>query len=149
MWSRPSGSSRMMAIVAFTLIRPGLEALRNLAAEGEIQTVPIYSPDRLSRKYAYQVLLSEELARCPVELIFLRAPCGATAQEQFGAVSRNDCGILTGTDCRALAPRQAAPRSAGLHQCYVGRSVYGYRYVKKSDTSAAYYTTKWWSARPR
>ena len=36
-----------------TLVRPGLEALRDLAAEGEIQTVLIYSPDRLSRKYAY------------------------------------------------------------------------------------------------
>jgi hypothetical protein len=47
-----------------TLVRPGLEALRDLAAEGQIQTVLIYSPDRLSRKYAYQVLLAEELARC-------------------------------------------------------------------------------------
>ena len=50
-----------------TLVRPGLEALRDLAAEGQIQTVLIYSPDRLSRKYAYQVLLAEELARCGVE----------------------------------------------------------------------------------
>jgi len=43
------------------LARPGLEALRDLAAEGQIQTVLIYSPDRLSRKYAYQMLLAEEL----------------------------------------------------------------------------------------
>ena len=57
-----------------TLVRPGLEALRDLAAAGEIQTVLIYSPDRLSRKYAYQVLLAEELARCGVELIFLEHP---------------------------------------------------------------------------
>jgi hypothetical protein len=46
------------------LVRPGLEALRDLAAEGQIAAVLIYSPDRLSRKYAYQVLLSEELSRC-------------------------------------------------------------------------------------
>jgi Resolvase, N terminal domain len=46
-----------------TLVRPGLEKLRDLAAEGEIQAVLIHSPDRLSRKYAYQVLLTEELAR--------------------------------------------------------------------------------------
>lgn len=65
-----------------TLVRPGLEALRDLAAAGEIQTVLVYSPDRLSRKYAYQVLLAEELARCGVELIFLRAPSGATAEDQ-------------------------------------------------------------------
>src|SRR5450432_447174 len=54
-----------------TLVRPGLEALRDLAARGEIQAALIYSPDRLSRKYAYQVLLAEEFSRCGVELTFL------------------------------------------------------------------------------
>jgi DNA invertase Pin-like site-specific DNA recombinase len=44
-----------------SLLRPGLERLRDLAAEGHIQAVLIHSPDRLSRKYAYQVLLTEEL----------------------------------------------------------------------------------------
>ena len=34
--------------------------LVDLIAEGEIQAVLMYSPDRLSRKYAYQVLLTEE-----------------------------------------------------------------------------------------
>jgi hypothetical protein len=34
-----------------TLVRPGLEALRDLAAEGYLQTVLVYAPDRLSRKY--------------------------------------------------------------------------------------------------
>src|SRR5215469_10329394 len=52
-----------------TFVRPGLAALRDLGAAGEIQSVLIYSPDRLSRKYAYQVLLAEELARCGVELV--------------------------------------------------------------------------------
>src|SRR5229473_1646253 len=47
-----------------SLVRPGLEALRDLAAQGQIVAVLIYSPDRLSRKYAYQVLLSEELSLC-------------------------------------------------------------------------------------
>src|SRR5207253_9463664 len=65
------------------LVRPGLEALRGLAAEGQIAAVLIYSPDRLSRKYAYQVLLSEELWRCGVELIFLKAPAGATPEDQL------------------------------------------------------------------
>ena len=42
-----------------TLARPGLERLRDLAAEGQIETVLVYAPDRLSRKYAYQVLLMD------------------------------------------------------------------------------------------
>ena len=37
------------------LVRPGLEALRDLAAEGQIDAALVYSPDRLSRKYAYQI----------------------------------------------------------------------------------------------
>jgi site-specific DNA recombinase len=65
------------------LVRPGLEALRDLAAEGQIGTALIYSPDRLSRKYAYQVLLAEEFSRCGVELIFLKSPAGATPEDQL------------------------------------------------------------------
>ncbi|HTF24225.1 MAG TPA: recombinase family protein [Candidatus Limnocylindria bacterium] len=52
------------------LTRPGLETLRDLAAQGQITTVLIYSPDRLSRKYAYQILLGEEFSRCGVEIVF-------------------------------------------------------------------------------
>jgi site-specific DNA recombinase len=52
---------------AVILARPGLEALRDLAAEGQIGAALIYSPERLSRKYAYQVLLAEEFSRCGVE----------------------------------------------------------------------------------
>jgi len=66
-----------------SLIRPGLEAVRDLAAEGHIAAVLVYSPDRLSRKYAYQVLLAEELARCGVELVFVKAPSGATPEDQL------------------------------------------------------------------
>lgn len=43
-----------------TLERPGLERVRDLACEGQIQVVLVYAPDRLSRKYAYQILLIEE-----------------------------------------------------------------------------------------
>src|ERR1700758_2999575 len=59
-----------------SLIRPGLEHVRDLAAEGLIQAVLFYAPDRLSRRYAHQVLLIEELARAGVETLFVRAPRG-------------------------------------------------------------------------
>src|SRR5213594_2990597 len=62
------------------LARPGLESLRDLAAEGQIRAVLVYSPDRLSRKYAYQILLMEELARHGVETRSLNAPQGVTAE---------------------------------------------------------------------
>src|SRR5262252_7883014 len=66
-----------------SLLRPGLERLRDLAAEGHIQAVLIHSPDRLSRKYAYQVLLTEEFARHGAETIFLKAPHSGTPEDQL------------------------------------------------------------------
>jgi site-specific DNA recombinase len=43
-----------------TLVRPALERLRDRIAEGGIDVLYVHSPDRLARKYAYQVLLLEE-----------------------------------------------------------------------------------------
>ena len=40
-----------------TLVRPALERLRDLAAAGAVERLYVHSPDRLARKYAYQVLL--------------------------------------------------------------------------------------------
>src|SRR5947209_1546231 len=65
------------------LARPGLERLRDLAAEGQIEVVLIYAPDRLSRKYAYQVLLIEEFSRHGVETIFLKSAGGETPEERL------------------------------------------------------------------
>jgi site-specific DNA recombinase len=65
------------------LVRPGLERIRDLAAEGQIEAVLAYSPDRLSRKYAYQVLLLEEFSRRGVEVIFVNSPPARTPEEQL------------------------------------------------------------------
>ena len=42
-----------------TLMRPALERLRDAAYAGAFDRLYIHSPDRLSRKYAYQILLVE------------------------------------------------------------------------------------------
>jgi site-specific DNA recombinase len=66
-----------------TLARPGLERLRDLVAEGQVQVVLVYGPDRLSRKYAYQVLLLEEFCRQGVETVFLKSVAAQTPEEQL------------------------------------------------------------------
>ena len=53
-----------------TLVRPALERLRDGAVEGSFEVVLCHSPDRLARRYAYQVLVLDELARAGVEVIF-------------------------------------------------------------------------------
>jgi site-specific DNA recombinase len=55
-----------------TLVRPGLERLRDVAWAGGFTRLYVHSPDRLARKYAWQVLLVEELQRSGIELVFPR-----------------------------------------------------------------------------
>jgi hypothetical protein len=106
-----------------TLVRPGLERVRDLAAEGQIDAVLVYSPDRLSRKYAYQVLLIEELARHNVHTVFVKAPRIATPEDQlllqFQGMSMNGRKFWSGragakgiVPCRGLSTSFAALRMA-------------------------------------
>src|SRR6266436_3213274 len=122
-----------------TLVRPGLEALRDLSAEGQITAVLVYSPDRLSRKYAYQVLLTEELSRCGVEVIFLKAPTGATPEDQLVVQFQ---GMIAEYERAQIAERSRRGKRHKAQQGVVNvlsGAPYGYRYVKKNDHSAAYY----------
>jgi len=122
-----------------TLLRPGLEGLRDLAAGGQLEAVLIHSPDRLSRKYAYQVLLVEELSRCGVEVIFLKSPSGETPEDQLLVQFQ---GMIAEYERAQIAERS---RRGKRHRAQQGSvnvlsgAPFGYRYVKKSENSAAYY----------
>jgi len=66
-----------------TLLRPALERLRDQAAAGAIDRLYVHSPDRLARKYAYQVLLIDELKRCGVEVVFLNHDIGTSPEDDL------------------------------------------------------------------
>jgi site-specific DNA recombinase len=121
-----------------TLERPGLERVRDLAAEGQIQAVLVYSPDRLSRKYAYQILLMEELARQGVETRFLNAPQSATAEDQLlvqfqGMIEYERAQILE----RSRRGKRHRARAGEIS--VLSGAPYGYRYIRKSDEAPAAY----------
>jgi len=122
-----------------TLVRPGLESLRDLVAEGQIGTVLIYSPDRLSRKYAYQVLLMEEFSRHGTEVIFMKSPKATPPEEslllQFqGMIAEYERAQIIERTRRGKKHRA----KSGLVNVLSG-APYGYRYVKKTDHSSAFY----------
>ena len=122
-----------------SLIRPGLEAMRDLAAQGQIEAALVYAPDRLSRKYAYQVVLGEEFARCGVSLVFLKSPSGQTPEDQLLVQFQ---GMIAEYERAQIAERTRRGRRHKAQQGLVsvlGRAPYGYRYIKKSDSAAAYY----------
>lgn len=121
------------------LVRPSLERLRDLAAEGSIEAILVHSPDRLSRKYAYQVLLMEEFARQGVEVVFIQSPQVTTPEEQLLVQLQ---GMIAEYERAQIAERTRRGKKhrakGGLINVLCG-APYGYRYVKKSETSQAFY----------
>ena len=122
-----------------SLVRPGLERVRDLAAEGQIEAVLVHAPDRLSRRYAYQILLIEELARHGVETVFIKAPQAATAEDQLLVQFQ---GMIAEYERAQILERS---RRGKRHRARQGQinvlsgAPYGYRYVRKSDDGAARY----------
>ena len=122
-----------------TLIRPGLEKMRDLAAEGQIDAVLVYSPDRLSCKYAYQVLLIEELARHNVQTLFVNSPHTATPEDHLLVQFQ---GMIAEYERAQILERS---RRGKRHRALQGvvnvlcGAPYGYRYIRKSDKGPARY----------
>ena len=122
-----------------TLERPGLERVRDLASEGQIEVVLAYAPDRLSRKYAYQILLIEELARNGVETLFVKAPQGSSAEDQLLVQFQ---GMIAEYERAQILERS---RRGKRHRAHSGEvsvmsgAPYGYRYVRKTDEAPAAY----------
>ncbi len=122
-----------------SLERPGLERVRDLAAEGQIQVVLVYSPDRLSRKYAYQILLMEELAHQGVETIFVNAPQSASAEDQLLVQFRGMIAEYERAQILERSRRGKRHRARAGEVSVMSGAPYGYRYVRKTDESPAAY----------
>jgi site-specific DNA recombinase len=122
-----------------TLIRPALERLRDRAAEGAFEVLLCHAPDRLARRYAYQVLLLEELARVGVEVIFAKEPERSGSPED--ELLRQFQGMISEYERAQIAERT---RRGTLHRARAGavavlsRAPYGYRYIKKSEHADAF-----------
>ena len=122
-----------------TLERPGLERVRDLAAEGQIQVVLAYSPDRLSRKYAYQILLIEELARHGVETLFVKAPQSATAEDQLLVQFQGMIAEYERAQILERSRRGKRHRARSGEVSVMSGAPYGYRYIRKTDDAPASY----------
>src|SRR6266403_373251 len=116
-----------------TLERPGLERVRDLAAEGQIQVVLAYAPDRLSRKYAYQILLIEELARNGVETLFIKAPQGSSAEDQLLVQFQGMIAEYERAQILERSRRGKRHRAQAGEVSVMSGAPYGYRYVRKTE----------------
>jgi site-specific DNA recombinase len=114
------------------LDRPGLDRLRDAATESTFQIVAVLSPDRLARKYAYQVLLLEELSRAGCQVVFIQHPISDDPNDQLllqiqGAIAEYERALL------GERFRRGKLQKAKSGQVVAGKAPYGYRYIRKQD----------------
>jgi site-specific DNA recombinase len=120
-----------------TLVRPALEQLRDAAYHGGIDRLYVHSPDRLSRKYAWQVLLLEEFTRAGVEVVFLNHEIGKSPEEDLllqmqGMISEYERAKILERSRRGK--RHAARRG---EVSVLSGAPYGYRYLSRRETGGS------------
>ena len=114
-----------------TLIRPALERLRDHVSLSDIDRIYVHSPDRLSRKYAYQMILLEEFQLLGVEVIFLNCETNDNPESQLllqmqGMISEYERAKIMERHRRGKI--HSAKR--GSHNV-LGTAPFGYHYIDK------------------
>jgi site-specific DNA recombinase len=120
-----------------TLVRPALEQLRDAAYHGGIDRLYVHSPDRFARKYAWQVLVLEELTRVGVEVVFLNREIGKIPEDDLllqvqGMIAEYEHAKIVERSRRGK--RQAARRG---DVSVLSGAPFGYRYLSRRQTGGA------------
>jgi site-specific DNA recombinase len=116
-----------------TLIRPALEQLRDEVALHGLARLYVHSPDRLARKYAYQVLLIDEFRRYGVEVVFLNRDVGQTPEDNLLLQMQ---GMIAEYERAKILERSRRGKRHAAKSGEVGvlsGAPYGYRYICKQD----------------
>jgi len=122
-----------------TLARPQLDALRDQAALGQINRILILDPDRLSRKYAHQLMLIEEFKKLGVEITFVNRQIAASPEDQLLLQIQ---GVIAEYEREKILERQ---RRGKLHKaqqgkvCVLAAAPYGYVYLPATKTEDTRY----------
>jgi len=116
-----------------TLIRPALEQLRDEVALHGLDRLYVHSPDRLARKYAYQVVLVDEFRRSGVEVVFLNRDVGQTPEDNLLLQMQ---GMIAEYERAKILERSRRGKRHAAKSGEVGvlsGAPYGYHYICKQD----------------
>ena len=116
-----------------TLIRPALERLRDCVALQGIDRLYVHSPDRLARKYAYQVLIIDEFQRAGVDVIFLNRNLGQSPEDDLllqvqGMIAEYERAKIME---RSRRGKRYAAKNGQIS--VLSGAPYGYRYISKQE----------------
>src|SRR5882672_3836241 len=115
------------------LDRPGLDAMRDVAADGLIDVVLVHCPDRLARNYVHQQVIIEELAKHGVTVHFVERPIGERAEDKLLLQMQ---GVIAEYERAKIVERT---RRGTLHKVRSGqmlpfsRPPYGYAIVRSPE----------------
>lgn len=120
------------------LQRPGLDAMRDAAQEGKFQILYVYDRGRLSRVFAYQEVIIEEIENKGIKFVTLHDVKAETPEERVLQMMQ---GVFHEYERIKIVERM---RRGKLYKAkngvlINGSSLYGWNYVKKTDTKPACY----------
>jgi site-specific DNA recombinase len=107
--------------------------LRDLIAFGTIDRLYVHSPDRLARKYAYQVLLVDEFQHAGIEVVFLNHELGRSPEDELLLQVQ---GMMAEYERAKIIERHRRGKRHAAHAGSVNPlsgAPYGYRYVTKHE----------------
>src|SRR6476620_9290499 len=122
-----------------SLIRPGLERLRDLIAQVPIDVLVCYSPYRLARKFAYQAVLIEEFTRAGTRIEFVKGPRGDTPEDQLLVQFQGMFAEYEKAQIMERYRRGKTHRAQTGSINVLGGAPFGYRYIRKSEHAGAVY----------
>jgi len=101
------------------LARPALDRLRDDARDGLLDIVLVHCPDRLARRYAYQVVVIEELQRHGCEVDFVNREIARTPEDQMLLAMQ---GVIAEYERAKIMERVSSRNSDRIHSGNSGRS---------------------------
>lgn len=119
------------------LDRPALDALRDAARVQAFDAVLVHNPDRLARKYAYQVVILEEFQRAGIDVVFLEQP---PLDDPAARLLVQIQGAVAEYERTKIAERNRRGRLYRLRQgeVSIAAAPYGYRRIARTPTSPAH-----------
>ena len=116
-----------------TLMRPGLERLRDTAYVSSFQKLYVHSPDRLSRRYAYQVLLVDELKKLGIDVVFLNRAIGVSPEEDLLLQMQGMFAEYERAKIMERSRRGKRHKASRGSVSVLSGAPYGYRYITRHD----------------
>lgn len=120
------------------LQRPGLDAMRDAALAGNFQVLYVYDRGRLSRVFAYQEIILEEIIDKGIKFITLHDVSAETPEERVLQAMQ---GVFHEYERVKIAERMRRGKLFKARNKILinGHSLYGWDYIKKTEQEPAHY----------